>query len=387
MSDKVYKIAVLTGTRAEYGLLSPLMADIAADPRLELRPVITGAHLREEYGLTVREIEKDGFSTENRIDILPEGGKTPIDKAISLMIEGTAGLWRAERPDIVVVLGDRYEAFGAATAAAVLGIPIAHIGGGDVTEGAKDEFFRHCITKMSALHFPICASSRERIIRMGENPTVVFLCGSLGSQNLKRFDNVPLDELQSAVDIDVSKPFLLCTVHPETLGCVGAKRCAETVLKAVSRCEIPCIFTGSNADEGGSEINELLSHYCESAADACFVKSLGLRRYACALRNCTAVVGNSSSGVVEAPVAGKPCVNIGDRQKGREMSAGTICCGWDADEITAAIKKAASPQFAELAAAAQNPYPGENVSQKILCEIKRALERGIDVKKSFYDAH
>ena len=385
MANSKRLISVVTGTRAEFGLLAPLIRDIIADDGLNLQLVVTGAHLCAEYGATLGEIERLGFPVAARIDILPEGASTPIYEAVSIGIREFSRLWLAERPDLVVLLGDRYEAFAAASAAAMLEIPIAHIGGGDVTAGAKDEFFRHCITKMSALHFPICTSSRERIITMGERPETVFLCGSLGSQNIASYAEVPQSELASASGLDINKPFLLVTCHPETLGNIDPERCTLELLAALDKTGMQCLFTAANADEGGEAINAAIAKYCEGRENAVFVKSLGARLYISALRACAAVVGNSSSGAVEAPAAGKPCVNIGERQRGRELGAATVCCGWNAEDISAAIEKAASAEFAALAASAPNPYGGGDVSGSILREIKRALESGISVKKEFYD--
>lgn len=378
-------ISVVTGTRAEFGLLAPLVRDIIADGDLCLRLVVTGAHLRAEYGATLSEIDRAGFPVAAKIDILPEGAGTPIYEAVSIGIREFSRLWLGERPDLVVLLGDRYEAYAAASAAAMLEIPIAHIGGGDVTAGAKDEFFRHCITKMSALHFPICESSRERIIRMGERPETVFLCGSLGSQNIRNYADVPSEELADASGLDINKPFLLVTCHPETLGDIDPERCALELLAALDKTGMQCLFTAANADEGGEVINAAIARYCEGKENAVFVKSLGARLYICALRSCAAVVGNSSSGAVEAPAAGKPVVNIGERQRGRELGAATVCCGWNAEDISAAIEKATSPEYTALAKAAPNPYGGGDVSGSILCEIKRALEKGVCAKKEFYD--
>ena len=385
MAESKRLISVVTGTRAEFGLLAPLVCDIISDGDLNLQFVVTGAHLRAEYGSTLGEIERAGFPVAAKIDILPEGASAPVYEAVSIGIREFSRLWRAARPDLVVLLGDRYEAFAAACAAAMAEIPIAHIGGGDVTAGAKDEFFRHCITKMSALHFPICKSSRERIIRMGESPETVFLCGSLGSQNIASYADVPREELARASGLDVNKPFLLLTCHPETLGGVDAESCITELLAALDKTEMQCLFTAANADEGGEAINAAIERYCERRDDAAFVKSLGARLYICALRACSAVVGNSSSGVVEAPAAGKPCVNIGERQRGRELGAATLSCGWSTDEISAAIERAVSPEYAALAAASPNPYGGGDVSGAIAREIKRALERGISAKKEFYD--
>lgn len=378
-------IAVVSGTRAEFGLLAPLIRGILDDPSLELRLVVTGAHLRAEYGETIDEIERAGFPIAARVDILPDGPRTPVYEAVSLGINGFSRLWRDERPDLVALLGDRYETFAAACAAAMAEIPVAHIGGGDVTAGANDEFFRHCITKMSALHFPICRSSRERLIRMGERPESVFLCGSLGSQNIESFADVPVAELAAASGLDMSRPFLLVTCHPETLGGVSPKECITELLAACDESGMQCLFTAANADEGGGAINAAIEEYCARTSGAAFVKSLGARLYVCALRACATVVGNSSSGVVEAPAARKPCVNIGERQRGRETGAGAINCAWERGEIADAIEKAVSPEFAQVAAKAENPYGGGDVSGAILREIKRALNNGVSLKKEFYD--
>ncbi|MEG2083755.1 MAG: UDP-N-acetylglucosamine 2-epimerase, partial [Oscillospiraceae bacterium] len=220
-------ISIVTGTRAEFGLLSPVIESILADKSLQLQLIVTGAHLCAEYGSTVSEIESAGFPISLSLDILEDSKNTPVYRATAAALDGLAEFWSDNRPDIVVLLGDRYEAFAAAAAAAICGIPIAHIGGGDVTEGAKDEFFRHCITKMSTLHFPICARSRLRIIQLGENPKSVFCAGSLGSQNIERYGSIPAIELSERCGLDAERPFLLCTYHPETQGDGNPAQCVR----------------------------------------------------------------------------------------------------------------------------------------------------------------
>ena len=385
MRTHTYTIAVVTGTRAEFGLLHPVADAIERDPGLRLQLVVTGAHLCASLGNTRAEIEQTGLPVALELDILRGDPATPPALGIARAVEGLFAFWSASRPDLVLLLGDRYETFAAATAAASLEIPIAHIGGGDTTEGAKDEYYRHSVTKMSALHFPLCESSRRRIIQLGEQPDTVVNAGSLGAQNILSVPPVPVEELSADVGFDMARPFLLCTLHPETLGGIAPRESARLLLRALEKAGLPVLFTAANADEGGAQINDAVAEFCAKHGDARLVQSLGMRRYLSAMRYCAAVVGNSSSAVVETPTLKKPAVNIGERQRGRETGANNIDAPWDEDAIAAAVRKAVSPEFAASLAGMKSPYGEGDASGTILRAVKAALARGISAKKKFYD--
>ncbi len=385
MQTQTYTLGVVTGTRAEFGLLQPVIREILRDPALRLQLVATGAHLCAPLGGTLREIEEAGFPVAARLDILCGDPATPPALGIARAVQELFTFWRAARPDAVLLLGDRYETFAAATAAASLDIPIAHIGGGDTTEGAKDEYYRHSVTKMSALHFPLCESSRRRIIQLGEQPERVVNAGSLGAQNILSVPPVPREELSADVGFAMERPFLLCTLHPETLGGVAPRESARLLLRALEAVRLPVLFTAANADEGGDEINGEITAFCAGRDGALLVRSLGMRRYLSAMRYCAAVVGNSSSAIVETPTLKKPAVNIGERQRGRETGANTIDAPWDAATIAAAVRRAVSPEFAASLAGMRSPYGEGDASGVIIRALKAALAGGLSVKKKFYD--
>ena len=385
MQTQTYTLAVVTGTRAEFGLLRPVAEEIARDPALRLQLVVTGAHLCASLGGTLREIEETGLPVAHALDILRGDPSTPPALGIARAVEGRVAFWSGSRPDLVILLGDRYETFAAATAAASLEIPLAHIGGGDTTEGAKDEYYRHSVTKMSALHFPLCESSRRRVVQLGEQPEAVVNAGSLGAQNILSAPPVPVEALSADVGFEMARPFLLCTLHPETLGGIAPRESAKLLLRALEKAGLPVLFTAANADEGGAQINAEIAEFCAKHGDARLVQSLGMRRYLSAMRYCAAVVGNSSSAVVEAPALKKPAVNIGERQRGRETGANNIDAPWDADGIAAAIERAVSPAFAASLKDMKSPYGEGDASGTIIRTVKAALARGLSAKKKFYD--
>ena len=378
-------VDIITGTRAEFGLLLPVIKKLEADPELRLRVIVTGSHLCHALGYTADEIAASGVKISKEIDILHDNAETPTDIAIARAVEGFSGYFKTSRPDMVIVLGDRYEIFAATTAAAINEIPVAHISGGETTEGAKDEFFRHCITKMSCLHFTATESYRRRVIQLGEQPLRVFNAGALGAENIRNIVPIRPRDLSDDIGFDMTKPFVLCTYHPETLGGAPALEGLDNMLAAIKELKLRGLFTASNADEGGAEINARLEVFCAGNDEMNFVKSLGVVRYLSAMRCCTAVAGNSSSAIVEAPTLQKPVVNIGDRQKGRIMGDNTICCGTDKQSIKQALKKAVSPEFAKEVQSMQSPFGSGHASSVILREIKTALLDGVSLKKSFYD--
>lgn len=377
-------ICVVTATRAEYGLLRPVVQKLAADDGLRLQLVVTGAHLCPWLGETVREIEADGLPIAARLPIFQEN-EEPVAQTIARTLEVFDGWFAAHRPDAVLLLGDRFEIFAVATAAAARHIPIAHISGGDVTLGAADEYYRHCITKMAALHFPSCADSAARLVRMGEEPGRVFCVGGLGDENIRTLPKMSREELCTSTGFPLRQPFALVTYHPETSA--DAPDPSDQVEALCAAMEaVPGVFwliTGSNADAGGQICTQKMQAFAAAHPDrAGFIQSLGLRRYLSAMQCAALVAGNSSSGVVETPTFGVPTVNIGQRQAGRLICANVLCCQAETAAIKEALRKALSPAFAETAHTARSPYNGGDTSGKI-CEVLRRFD--FAPVKTFYD--
>ncbi len=384
-----YKVAVLTGTRAEWGLLKRLTKEIHQNPRFALRLLVTGAHLSEKTGSTVAEIEADGVPIAGRIPILRFADtKLGVAETIGYAEAAFAHWLAAEKPDVLVVLGDRYEAFAAATAAAVLDIPVAHISGGDVTLGAQDEFFRHSITKMAAIHFPSNPDSARRLLAMGEAPGRIHMAGGLGDENLRSVELMGAAALQKSTGFSVDKPFLLVTYHPETRSTVSPEAQIQEVLGALSHFPaMGILFTKSNADAGGTAVNAAIDRFCAVRGNAKAFDSLGLLRYLSAMALCAAVVGNSSSGVVETPTLGVPAVNIGLRQQGRPMPQNVISVPCDAKEIRGGIAKATGAAFAKTAGETVSPYNGGATAGCIAKALEQALDSGmLQQPKEFYES-
>lgn len=383
------KIMVVTSTRRDWGLLRPVVKRIQESDKLELCLVVTGTHLLEKYGSTVTEIENDGFPIAHRVDIMKFGfGEYETAQTIAYTIQAFSRLLKKDRPDMLVMLGDRYEMFAVATAAATLSVPLAHISGGDVTVGAKDDFYRHCMTKMSNLHFPSCADSAKRVIQLGENPASVHNVGGLGNENIHNVPLLSLEELEKSLGFENLVPFALITYHPETQkGTDPAEEMAK-MLSALDKTEgINLIFTKSNADAGGDVINSMVDDYCEKnshRAKAFF--SLGLKRYLSAMKYTSLVLGNSSSGVVETPAFGTPAVNIGDRQKGRFIAENVIQTTGETDSILNGIRRALSDEHREICKRVTNPYyAGCTASEEIVRIITEYVYSDNNTIKIFYD--
>ena len=378
-------ICVVTATRAEYGLLRPVVQKLAASADLQLRLVVTGAHLCPRLGLTVTEIEKDGFAIDARLPIFTDDAAEPVAQTIARTLTVFDEYFAQNAPDCLLVLGDRFEIFAVATAAAARHIPIAHISGGDVTLGAADEYYRHCISKMAAVHFASCADSAARLVRLGEAPDRVFCVGGLGDENIRTLPKLSREALCESTGFALMQPFALVTYHPETSADAGspAAQC-QALCRAME--SVPGIFwlmTGSNADAGGQVCSDTLRAFAAAHPDrAGFVQNLGLQRYLSAMQYASLVAGNSSSGVVETPPFQVPTVNIGKRQAGRLMCANVLGCAPDADAIAETMRKALSPEFAAVAATAKSPYNGGDTSAKI-CAVLRSFD--FSAPKSFYD--
>lgn len=378
-------IALVTSTRAEYGLLRSVARRIQEDEDLRLRLLVTGAHLEPRFGCTVEEIRADGLPIAACLPIFTADPDEPTARTMARTMEVFDEEFAAHRPDAVLLLGDRFEIFAVAAAAAARHIPIAHISGGDVTLGAADEYYRHCITEMASLHFPSCADSAARLLRLGQPPETVFNVGGLGDENIRTMPKMSREELCASTGFDLSGPFALVTYHPETAAGAGDPAAqAEALCTAMEA--VPGIFwliTGSNADAGGAVCTARMQAFAAAHPDrAGFVASLGLRRYLSAMACASLVAGNSSSGVVETPSFGVPTVNIGSRQAGRAICRNVLCCEADAAAIEAAIRRALTPEFAALARTARSPYNGGATSARIV-EILKHFP--FDRPKYFYD--
>lgn len=391
MTKKIrFHICVLTTARADYGILRPLLFTLYKDPEIDLRIAVTGTHLSPGFGMTVREIEADGLPIHVRIPILKnvEDTQEEISHIMARTMDGFGAYFQRNRPDILIMLGDRYEVLAVCAAAAVACIPIAHLHGGEVTEGAVDDCFRHCITKMSYLHFTSTEAYRKRVIQLGEDPARVFNVGGLGVENALHTDFLTPEEMESDLNFPLfQKPYVVTTFHPVTLEPGSAEAQLEELLAAITeREDLHFLITKSNADTGGQGINERLDQFAEGHANCRVVASLGMRKYMSALKYTLCVLGNSSSGILEAPSFGIPTVNIGDRQRGRIQAESVLNCRTERKAILHALKRACSPEFRKKAAAVVNPYGDGSTSQHICEIIKHVLSSGgIDLKKRFYD--
>ncbi len=381
------KICIVTGTRAEYGLFYWLMKAIQADSDLELQIIATGMHLSPEFGLTYRQIEEDGFKINKKIEMLLSSD-TPvgISKSMGLGMIGFAEAYDELKPDILVLLGDRFEIFCAAGAACVSRIPIGHIHGGETTRGAVDEAFRHSITKMSHLHFTATDEYRKRVIQLGESPDRVFNVGALGIENIRKLPLLSREDLEKEIGFSLGQQYILVTYHPVTLEQATAQTQFQNLLDAIDTIDgLRVIFTKSNADTEGRIINQMIDEYVTTETNAAIsFTSMGQLRYLSAMKHVEAVVGNSSSGIVEAPSFKVPTVNIGDRQKGRIQTKSVINCSPAKEAIVKSIKQALSTEFRQSLQNLRNPYEGENTAKTIKETIRHFDLKNI-LKKEFYD--
>lgn len=382
------KIAVLTATRAEYGLLKPLIKELDKVEDFDVCLAVTGAHLSPEFGLTYQEIEIDGFKIDEKIEILLSGD-TPsaISKSMGLAMIGFADYFKRLKPDLLVVLGDRYETLAVAMVAMNERIPITHLYGGETTEGAIDEAIRHAITKLSYLHFTSTETYRNRVVQLGENPKRVFCVGAIGVENIKNEKLLNKAELEASIDFVLNKPYALVTFHPVTLEHNQIEKQFQELLMVCEMFkDMNFIFSKANSDVEGRTINQLQEIYVNSHDNAVSFDSLGVTRYLSAMKYCAMVIGNSSSGLIEAPSFGVPTINIGDRQKGRIQGDSVINCAPNAGEIKDAMHMALTDEFKKKAKSGGNPYGDGNTSKKIVNIIKEfLLENKIELKKKFYD--
>jgi UDP-N-acetylglucosamine 2-epimerase (non-hydrolysing)/GDP/UDP-N,N'-diacetylbacillosamine 2-epimerase (hydrolysing) len=378
------KICVVTGSRAEYGLLSGLMHAIKYDQELELQIIATNMHLSPEFGLTYRNIEQDGFIINKKVVmLLSSDTANATAKSVGLGLIGFADAYEDLQPDIVVVLGDRYEIISAVSTALFYKIPVAHLHGGEITEGAYDDCIRHSITKMSHLHFTSTEEYRQRVIQLGEDPNRVFNVGAPGIENIKKVPLMGKEELEATLDgFTLGDKALLVTYHPVTLENSTAEEQIKNLLAALDEYpEYKVIFTLPNSDTDGRVIIRLINEYVAKHADrAVSYPSLGLRRYLSALQFVKAAVGNSSSGIIEVPSFGIPTLNIGDRQRGRLAAESVVNCGTGKEDILAGLEQVLNAEQTEI----HNPYEGKNTTADILQVLKTYPLEGL-IQKTFYN--
>jgi GDP/UDP-N,N'-diacetylbacillosamine 2-epimerase (hydrolysing) len=380
------KICVITGTRAEYGLLRWVMQGIKDDAELTLQIIATGMHLSPEFGLTYREIEKDGFRIDRKVEMLTSSDTSVgIAKSMGLGIIGFADALDDLKPDLIVVLGDRFEIFAAVSAALIARIPVAHLHGGETTEGAFDEAIRHSITKMSQLHFVAAEDYRRRVIQLGEQPDNVFLVGGLGIDAIKRITLLDREALEVSLDFKFGSRNLLITYHPVTLeGQSSMQQMAELLAALDDLADTNLIFTLPNADTGGRELAAMVEAFVATHANARVYVSLGQLRYLSCMKYVDGVIGNSSSGLAEAPSMGVGSINIGDRQKGRLSSSSVIDCAPTLGSIRAALIKLYDPAFRLTLPNTVSPYGHGGASKKII-EVLGTYPLENLLKKAFYD--
>lgn len=380
------KICVVTGTRAEYGLLNWLMNRLKNDSELVLQVVATGMHLSPEFGLTVQQIEKDGFFVDEKVEMLLSGDTpTAITKSIGLGVISFAETFNRLAPDIIVVLGDRFEIFAAVQAAMIMRIPIAHIHGGELTEGLIDDPIRHSITKMSHIHLTATEEYKKRVIQMGEQPNTVYNVGTLGLEAIKNLTLLTKESLSESIGFSLDKYFLV-TLHPTTLENNTAKKQIQILLETLDAFpDHQVVFTKTNADTDGRIINQYIENYVkENPEKACVFNSLGQLRYLSAIQHCEIVIGNSSSGLLEVPFFRRPTVNIGIRQGGRLKAASVIDCDFNIPELIDAISKAISEDFNKQIQHIEMLYGEGNTSEQIVNILKQVKLENITIKK-FYD--
>lgn len=379
------RICVVTGTRADYGLLRRLMEAVRRDPALQLQVIATGMHLSPQFGMTYRDIEEDGFDIDIKVEmLLAADSAAAVTKTMGLGLLGFADAFDRLSPDVIVILGDRFEALVAAQAAFVARVPIAHIHGGEISEGVMDEGFRHAITKMAQLHFVAAEAYRQRVVQLGEAPDRVFNVGAPGLDCLADLQLLSREELEADLGVPLAAPLLLTTYHPATLGRLPPAAAMGELLAALDRFpQATVVFTYPNADTGGRSLIEAIERYVgANPRRAAAFASLGQRRYLSLLRLADVVLGNSSSGLIEAPALKTATVNVGDRQKGRLKASSVIDTGEDRNAITDALARALSPEFQQIVSITESLYGIGGASAKILERLRTPLP---PVQKTFFD--
>ncbi len=384
------RVCVVTSTRADWGLLQPLALLLRNDADVELSIVATNMHLMPRFGHTVDEIEAAGFTVDAKVhmDVVGDDGESRV-RAMACCLDGMAKTFTRLRPDVVIILGDRYEMLGVASAAAVMSIPIVHIAGGEISEGAVDDSIRHAITKLSSLHLTATEEYRNRVIQLGEDPEMVVNTGAIGVYNAMNVEPIGIDDLEKSLCIRLKgHRVAVVTYHPATndIGATPAER-VKALLLALDRFpDLQLVITYPNNDAGGESLIPLLEHYAEeNSGRVCLIPSLGMSRYLSMLRVACMVVGNSSSGIVEVPSCGIPTVDIGIRQRGRMAAESVIHCGDSVEEISAAIAKAGTSEFRQIAAQCHNPYFKPDTPAIMLAAIKGFLGKLPLSPKKFRD--
>lgn len=380
------KICIVTATRAEYGLLRPLMELIQHSSEFVLQIIATGTHLSPEFGMTFQQIEAEGFRIDEKVEILlSSDSASSVVKTMGLAMNGMADVFPRLKPDLLVILGDRYEMLAIAAAATIFQIPIAHIHGGEVTEGAYDDAIRHAITKLSHLHFTSTEEYRNRVIQMGENPDLVYNVGAIGLDNTKNLTLLTKDELESDLNIKFKKYNYQVTFHPETLGEISAEKQFQILLQAIDQQEDSFfVFTKANADTNGRIINQMIDRYVtENIGKAASFSSLGTLRFLSLVKYCTAIVGNSSSGILEAPSLKTATINIGDRQRGRAQSRSVINVASEFNEILTGFEEIKNNKIFTDIEDSQNPYYNGGAANQIFQVLKGYQLQG--TVKKFYN--
>lgn len=381
------KVCFVTGTRAEYGLLLPLMKAIEAGNDYKLQLLVTGMHLSPEFGLTYKLIEADGLTIDAKVDmLLSSDTAVGISKSVGIGIIGYTDAFATLNPDYVVILGDRFEAFAAASAAYIAQLPIIHISGGETTEGATDEAFRHAITKMAYWHFTATETYRKRVIQLGEDPARVFNVGAIGIDNILKMPRFSKEELEESMSVDLSKPTILVTYHPVTLEKNTSHHQFQEIINALLHFEdLQVVITYPNADADGRVVIEMIQDIVKRYPGKFFAfQSLGQKRYLSLIPYVKAVVGNSSSGIVEIPSFHIPTVNIGDRQKGRIAAESVLHVNPNTADIIKGMKTAFSSEFIQKCKEIENPYGQGNTTEQMM-EVFSGLTQIKSIQKKFYD--
>ncbi len=382
------RICIVTGSRAEYDLFYPLLEEIKREPLFRLQIAVTGMHLSVIYGLTYKEILRDGFKIDAKVRIpLDDDAPEGITKSLGIGVIGFASVFKKLKPDFVLLLGDRFETYSAAIAAFMHRIPIIHLYGGELTEGAIDDAFRHSITKMSTLHFTSTQAYRRRVIQLGERPGRVFNVGALGIDNIKRIKLLSRDKLERELNFSLEGKAVLVTFHPVTLEDNTSKIQFKEILAALSRfTDLRVIFTKPNSDINGKIIIRLIEQYVKSNPERSIAfTSLGRLKYLSLMKHVDLMLGNSSSGIIEMPSFGKPTVNVGDRQRGRIRAESIIQCIPSQGCISRALKKSFSLKFRSVCTKVNNPHGNGLAARTIVSILKREIPKIKSLKKSFYD--
>lgn len=382
----IKKIAIATGTRSEFGLLRPLVQAVENDRQFDLQLIVSAMHLSPEFGYTVNEIQEQGFTIVRKIEcLLSSDSAVGVSKSIALAISGFADAFDDLQPDLLIVLGDRTEILGAVIAATSANIPIAHLHGGETTEGAYDEGIRHAITKLSHLHFTSTEVYKKRVIQLGELPESVFNVGAIGLDSIKKLDLLSKDEFEKSIGAKLKTINILVTYHPVTLEVESPEETFQNLLNVLDEIEnAQIIFTYANSDKNGRVINKMIEQYASKNKNkAVSFSSLGQLRYLSALQYVSVVVGNSSSGILEVPAFNIPSIDIGDRQKGRISPKSVIHCASDFKSIKASLNKVLRDEFIREIQNQEQIFGKGNTTEKIIKILKSELK--IDLKKSFYD--